>query len=142
MPHAILANDPGMGKAVTALKALAQLAVKAKACYFADNGSVYLPTLILCPSTLIDTWYSEWQRYFPSQLILRQWYSNKHSVRNLSRRKMLLGARKEALLKYLDELDPSDPKTASVDSVPTSRGDMNSVSNNIKIFRKYVLFDD
>jgi hypothetical protein len=55
MPHAILANDPGMGKAVTALKALAQLAVKAKACHFADSGSVYLPTLILCPSTLIDT---------------------------------------------------------------------------------------
>lgn len=114
MPHAILADDPGMGKTVTTLKALAELAANAVANHSADSDDVYLPTLVLCPSTLIDTWYSEWLQYFSSQLTLRQWYGSKHSIRDLSRQKVLIGARNEALLQYLDELEPRNPHTARV----------------------------
>lgn len=51
MPHAMLTDDLGMGKTVTTLKALAELAANAIADHSDDGGRLYLPTLILCPST-------------------------------------------------------------------------------------------
>ena len=74
----------------------------------------YQPTLILCPSTLIDTWYMECSKYFASVLTLCQWYGSKSSIRNLSHQKILLGSTKRALVEFLDTLDSGDPKTAGV----------------------------
>lgn len=63
---------------------------------------------------LIDTWYSECLQYFPSQLKLRQWYGNKHSIRDLSRQKILIGPANRSLTQYLNDLHPCDPETAGI----------------------------
>ena len=70
----LLADDMGLGKTVQVIAHLAGLA---------DQGKL-LPSLVVCPKTLIENWLNELSRFFPSQDALV--YFGQDDVRGLASR--------------------------------------------------------
>jgi superfamily II DNA or RNA helicase len=62
--HGLLADDMGLGKTLQVLSMVVSDALaRQTACQIAEP----LPSLILCPSTLVDHWYQEVHRFFPEK---------------------------------------------------------------------------
>ena len=129
----ILADDPGMGKTVTTLLALEQLAYLREQEYKAsesgatadESGEVternYRPTLILVPSSLVlDRWEADAESYFGPDLTLRVWYSTEaSSSSNLFRGRRFIKSSLRALRDELDRWSPNDPRSARVCIITT-----------------------
>src|SRR5277367_5037724 len=112
----INACDCGTGKTVTCLGLVQLSAVRmANAAGQLDEPD-FRPTLVTCPSQLVDVWYDDWNRFFngPDRLVLKQFYGSEAVITNPVRKATLLGTRLIDLTDYLDSLDQSDPATARV----------------------------
>ena len=114
----INACDCGTGKTVTCLGLIEQSANQmAKAMEAGDLGEpTFRPTLVACPSQLIDVWYDDWNRFFngSGRLVFKQFYGSEAIITNPVRKGTLLGTKLKDLTKYLETLDQSDPATARV----------------------------
>lgn len=69
--NGILADDMGLGKTLQVLCVLAfeQEELKKERLLNSTNDifTIALGTLILCPKTLVNHWYYEWQKFFPTR---------------------------------------------------------------------------
>ena len=111
----INASDCGTGKTVTCL-GLIEHSARLQAEAMIEGESVFRPTLVACPSQLINMWYDDWNKFFngPDRLVLKQFYGSKATTTNLVRKATLLGTRVKDLIKYLQGLDLTDPAIAQV----------------------------
>jgi SNF2 family DNA or RNA helicase len=114
----INASDCGTGKTVTCLGIIeqsAKLQAEAVAAGTLVNHT-YKPTLVACPSQLVDVWYDDWNQFFsgPDRLVLKQFYGSEAIITNPTRKATLLGTMLEHLTHYLKTLDPLAPATARV----------------------------
>jgi len=105
----INACDCGTGKTVTCLGLIEQAANQmAKAMEAGDlDEPAFRPTLVACPSQLIDVWYDDWNRFFNGlgRLVFRQFYGSEATITNPVRKGTLLGTKLKDLTKYLEALD-------------------------------------
>lgn len=111
----INASDCGTGKTVTCL-GLIEHSARLQAEAMIEGESVFRPTLVACPSQLIDVWYDDWNKFFngPDRLVLKQFYGSEATITNPARKATLLGTRVKHLIEYLQGLDPTDPATARI----------------------------
>jgi hypothetical protein len=114
----INASDCGTGKTVTCLGLIEQSAKFQAEAVAAGTlvNHAYKPTLVACPSQLVDVWYEDWNQFFsgPGRLVLKQFYGSEAIITNPARKATLLGTKLEHLTHYLRTLDPFYPATARV----------------------------
>jgi SNF2 family DNA or RNA helicase len=114
----INACDCGTGKTVTCLGLIEQSAKGLADAVAAGTVDVpyFRPTLVACPSQLVDVWYDDWNRFFngSDRLVFKQFYGSEAIITNPVRKATLLGTKLRDLKDYLAALDPSDPATARV----------------------------
>ena len=121
----IVADDCGLGKTILTL---AMVYFKAKRMLAQqEEGELveFKPTLIVCPSPVIDVWFKEWEKLFKNFLHLRQFHGIKQS-QNINRQQYIVGSAHRHLAQLIvNEFPPSDPESAKL-VVLTSYGTWHS----------------
>lgn len=71
----------------------------------------YNPTLILCPSPIVEVWFAEATKRFPSLRVMR-WYESPEKQRTAHIRDATIGTKMADMLEFLAEkCDPDDPRS-------------------------------
>lgn len=102
----IIADSCGLGKTT---QMLAYLALSTR---LLEKGSgEFKPTLILCPPSVIDTWFDEWQLRFQDIFNVRLFHGSRKHTSNVRRANAIIDNIDE-LRPWLEVLDRTDPNTA------------------------------
>jgi SNF2-related domain len=114
----IMANDCGTGKTNTTYLAIHYRALNlAKAREYGLFAGPFRPTMIMCPSGVVEVWYADWVSYWRGILDYRQFYSTPSTVcknANDNRPARVINSKAADLEAFVNSLDPNDPKTATV----------------------------
>ncbi|KAI9370901.1 hypothetical protein BJX61DRAFT_544160 [Aspergillus egyptiacus] len=104
----ILGDNCGLGKTVQALSLILLAAEQP-----APPETLFRPTLVLCQSVLIDTWLSEYYKYFGDVLELWLFHGSSAHTSDFRRKNIIVDSTEELRAK-VKALDPKDTKTAKV----------------------------
>ena len=70
----LISDNCGFGKTIYALLIVYYAYFESKARHDPDIEIEYRATLISCPSTVVETWWLEYSKWFSSLLTLQLWF--------------------------------------------------------------------
>lgn len=101
----LLAGECGSGKTITVLMHILLEAEKAEKAGLNDHKV----TIIFAPSSVVDVWYCDWQKYFRQSLICRLFYG-RDSTDSKRERCQIAGNSAEDFDKFLEDCRSDDPR--------------------------------
>ena len=110
----IITDDCGTGKTIQQLALVLLSAREQQRQYtLGTNRGPFKPTIVICPSHVVDVWFTECRTWFP-ELDVWRYFETKNRVQNPTMKSKTLDAKPETLNAWLTDNYPSDePRSAA-----------------------------